>query len=148
MGWGQRWRIDSREKWLRILGALADRMIDFAEHPADLILREPRVEKEGWQRNLFHAVCADIAAHWGLSPGETKRKIKESFYGAEVEIEAGKLTEKEVAEFQRLLRKIGPYEVVVQSSEDSDYDEYNRLTDHAYVMAADSGVRLPDRRLR
>lgn len=148
MSWLRRFRIDSREKWARILGALADLSVDFSRFPAELIVREERVEKEDWQRRHFHAVCADIAPHWGLSPGDTKRKVKESFYGAEVEIERGKLTPDEVVEFQRLLRKIGPYEVVVQSTEDSDREEYNRLIDHAYMMASEDGLRLADRRVR
>lgn len=148
MSWGSRWLIDSREKWERILRALAESSIDFERHHAELIFRDERVEKPDWARRLFHAICADLAPHWGISPAAVKARVKENFYGAEVLIGEGKLTADEVIELKRLLDKIGFYEVVVRSSEDSDADEYRRLTDHAILMAADDGVLIPDRRKR
>jgi len=146
--WLRRWRIDSRDKWQRLLRALADMTVDFAQHPAELIVRAEKEPIPGWARRMFHAVCAEVAPHWGLTPAATKTRVKEDFYGAEVYIEKGKLTDDEVLKFKALLDKLGHYEVVIRSSEDSDADEYVRLVDHAYLMAADSGLHLADRRQR
>jgi hypothetical protein len=147
VSWSRRWRIDSREKLARIMRALLETSIDLAARPCELIFREVRVEKEDWQRRLFHATCADIAPHWGLTPAETKDRIKQEFYGTDVIVQRGRLTNDEVLEFQRLLRKIGPHhQVVVQPSEDSDREEYDRLINYAYQMASESEINLPDRR--
>lgn len=146
MAWAWAWRIDGRRKWAAILSALVDR--SSIEFPCEIIVRSERTPIQGWRRAKFHAACSDLAPHWNMAPGEVKQKVKEDFYGAEVMIEKSRLSEAEVAEFQRLLSKIGPYTVVVQSSEDSDDEEYGRLVDHLYLMAADSGVELPDRRMR
>jgi hypothetical protein len=148
MAWQRRWRIDSQGKWLAILRALTGLGWDFAARPCELLVRTERVEKTEGQRRLFHAVCADLAPHWGMTPEGVKAKVKEGFYGGEVHIGPGRLTEDEVATFMRLLAKVGPYTVVVQSSEDSDREEYGRLIDHAYQMAAESEVYLADRRTR
>ena len=148
MSWLRRWRIDSRAKWATLLRALLDMQVDFAQHPSELIVREEREPIPGWARKMFHAVCAEIAPHWGLTPAQVKTRIKEDFYGAEFQIERGKLTDDEILTLQRLLNKMGPYELVIRSSEDSDGPEYVRLVDHAYLMAADSNLHLADRRRR
>lgn len=148
MSWARRWRIDSRGKWRAILTALIDMSVDFARNPCELIVRNVREEKTHGDRKLFHAVCADIAPHWGMTPGATKTKVKEDFYGATVSIEPGRLSTEELVAFKRLLDKLGHYEVVVQSSEDSDREEYCRMIDHAYQMAAESEIQIPDRRTR
>lgn len=146
--WLRRWRIDSRSKWATLLRALLDMQVDFAQRPAELIVREEKEPIPGWARRMFHAVCAEIAPHWGLTPAAVKARVKEDFYGAEVHIGHGKLTEEEVLTLKRLLDKVGHYEVVQRSSEDSDADEYVRLVDHAYMMAAESDLHLADRRRR
>lgn len=148
MAWARRFRIGSREKWVAILRALASMSVDFTKHPAELVFRSEREEKTHGDRKLFHAACADIAPHWGLTPGQTKSKVKEDFYGVEVIVEPGRLTDAEMVAFKGLLAKLGHYEVVVQSSEDSDREEYIRLIDHAYQMAAESGANVTDRRTR
>lgn len=148
MAWQLRRRIDGRGKWLAILSALRDISIDFARSPCELIVREARVEKTTGDRKLFHGACADLAPHLGLTPGETKTKVKEDFYGSEVVIAGGRLTPDELATFKRLLDKVGHYDVVVQSSEDSDQEEYRRLIDHLYQMASELGFQLADRRTK
>lgn len=148
MAWARRWRIDSRWKWTTILRALLDMAVDFERHPTELIVRPERRPIEGWRRRLFHAACAELAPHWGLTPGETKTKVKEDFYGTEVIVQRGRLTAEELIEFKRLLDKLGHYQIVVQSTEDSDDEEYERLTDHLYLMASESGFPLADRRTK
>lgn len=148
MAWQLRRRIGARGKWLAILSALRDISIDFERTPCELIVREARVEKNHGDRKLFHAACSDLAPHLGLTPGETKTKVKEDFYGAEVVIPGGRLSPEELATFKRLLDKVGHYDVVVQSSEDSDQEEYRRLIDHLYQMASEGGIQLADRRTK
>ena len=101
-----------------------------ARSPVELILREPRVEKSGDQRRLFHAVCADLAPHLGLTPGQTKEVVKEQFFGVEIRT------------------VLGVERRFVQSSEDSDREEYSRLIDFAYQLGAEQGIALADRRTR
>lgn len=148
MAWERRFRIASREKWLTILAALREMSVNFSEHPAQLIVRSERIPIQGWRRRLFHAVCSDVAPLWGVSPGEAKERVKTDFYGAEIVAEKGRLEPDEVIEFQRLLSKLGHYTLVLQSSEDSDDEEYARLVEHLYQMAAESGFHIPDRRTR
>lgn len=102
--------------------------IDFAKHPCELVVRSERVEKTDAQRALFHAVCADIAPLWALPPRAVKLRVKADFYGVEV------------------IDRDGVIVGVVPSSEDSDREEYSRLIEHAYQMAAESGHHIPDRR--
>lgn len=146
MAWGYRWRIDGWPKWKAILGALLERAA--IEFPCEIIVRAERIPIAGWRRNLFHAMVSEVAPHWGLSPAEAKLRVKTDFYGAEVPIEPGRLTAEEVFELQRLLRKVGRYDVKVQSSEDSDDEEYERLCEHLILMAAESGFVISDRRPR
>lgn len=113
---------------MELLKALSEWEIDFATMPCELVFRSERVEKTAGQRNLFHAVCSDLAPHFGLTPGGMKLKVKASFYGIEIRDEAG------------------IYYAVVPSSEDSDREEYGRLIDHAYRMGAEQGFAVPDRR--
>ncbi len=148
MAWQLRRRIDGRGKWLAILSALRDLSIDFARYPCELVVRSERVEKTPADRGQFHAACADLAPLWGETPGAVKQKVKEDFYGADVVIEKGVLTPEETQELGRLLSKLGHYSVVVQSSEDSDQEEYRRLIAHLYQMAAESGHQLIDRRTK
>ena len=127
MAWFKRYRITSRWRLLAVLEALRHTLLDESE-PLELILRTERVEKSDAQRNLFHAVCSDLAPFWGLTPGGVKMRVKASFYGI-------------------LLRDMdGIYVEVQRKSEDSDYDEYSLLIDHAYQMGAADGIFIPDRR--
>lgn len=128
MAWQRRWRIESKEKWLRILRALIEMRIDPGRKALELIVREEREEKTVAMRKLFHAVCADMAPHLGYTPGATKLRVKASFYGVEVKNEDG------------------VYYALVPSSEESDREEYSRLIDHAYQYAANAGITLVDRR--
>lgn len=146
--WGLRWRILDKGKLLTIARALADMPIDFSRYPGELIFRNEREEKTDADRGRFHAICADIAPHWAETPGRVKEIVKIDFYGAEFFVGKGKLTEEEAIEFRRLLGKVGHYDLIIKSSEDSEREEYLRLTDHALLMAADSGVNIPDRRKR
>jgi len=128
MGFSLNWRISDRAKWQSRLRALLEMQFDPHYHPVELIVREIRKEKTPDQRRLFHAICGDIAPQLGLTPGQTKQYIKEEFYGIETKIVLGKLRH------------------FVQSTEDSDREEYSRLIDFAYQWAAEAGVVIPDRR--
>lgn len=128
MGWSRRWLFRSREHWRSVLGALLAMSFDPARQPVEMILRKPRVEKTHDQRKLFHAICAELAPHIGLTPGEAKQLVKQSFYGVERKLVLGRVRE------------------FTQSSEDSDREEYSRLIDHAYQVAAEAGVVISERR--
>lgn len=126
----RRWRIDSREKFARVIGALGAFKFDFERMPMELLFRNERVEKTDDQRRLFHAICNDLAPALGLEPRAAKLKIKADFYGVEVINEDGVIV------------------AVVPSSEDSDREEYSRLIDHAYRFAAEQDIFIPDRRTK
>ena len=128
MAWSRRWRIDSREKWHRILGALAAMAVDFRRHPVVLIAREEREEKTPEQRKLWHAVIGDLAPRMGMTPAQVKLRVKAAFWGVEVQGEG---------DF---------YYALVPSSEDADREEYSRLIDFTYQYAAEAGIVLVDRR--
>lgn len=105
--------------------------LDVAEkHPAEIIVRPARKEKTHDQRKLFHAICGDIALELGLTPGQVKEMIKQDYYGFE-KIRVGRRVYK-----------------FVQSSEESDREEYSRLIDYAYIWAAERGILIQDRRLK
>jgi len=127
VAWTRRWRIDSRRRLIAIAGLISHTLVSEGA-PLELILRTERKEKSHEQRKLFHAVCADIAPHWGLTPAGVKLKVKADFYGVDIKLEGE------------------TYYAVVQSSEDSDRAEYARLIDHAYQLAAESGHHIQDRR--
>jgi hypothetical protein len=128
MTWARRWRIDSREKWERILRTLADMKFDPDRHPMELIVREERREKSHEQRKLWHAVIGDLAPHLSLTPAQCKLLVKARFWGVEVKGEG---------DF---------YYALVPASEDADREEYSRLIDFTYQLAAEQGIYLPDRR--
>ncbi len=119
--------VDSPDRLRRVLAHVAAMPVSKAR-PIEVVVREPRREKSGDQRRLFHAVCADIALELGLTPGQVKDAIKVDFYGEETFIING-------------VRYAH-----VQSTEDSDREEYSRLIDHAYQWSAENGVVIPDRR--
>ena len=129
MAWTRRWRIDSRRRLTAIAGLISHTLVSEGA-PLELILRTERKEKSPAQRALFHAVCADLAPHLGLTPGETKQLIKEIFYGVETRT------------------VLGVERRFTQSSEDSDREEYSRLIDCAYQTSAEQGINIPDRRPR
>lgn len=112
------------------MSALLGMKIDFARCPVEVIVREERVEKTAPQRALFHAACSDLAPLLGLTPGQTKLRVKAAFYGVDVKTENG------------------VYVALVPSSESSDREEYSRLIDHVYQFAAEGGFELPDRRAK
>jgi hypothetical protein len=103
---------------------------DPERRPLEIIVREERIEKSNEQRKLFHAVCADLAPHLGLTPRACKLRMKADFYGVEVVNEDGVIV------------------AVVPSSEDSDREEYSRLIDHTYQFAAEQSIALADRRTK
>lgn len=121
---------DAPAKWKRVIGAIAGMTLPFAERRFELILREARVEKTDAQRRLWHAVVGDLAPILGLTPGETKHLVKAEFYGSETRTVMGRAHE------------------FVRSSEGSDREEYGRLIDFTYELAAREGINLNDRRTK
>jgi hypothetical protein len=130
MAWNRRWRIDSKEKWRRIVTGLLEMTFDPEKRPVVLVLREELVEKTPAQRALFHAICGDLAPHLGLTPRACKLLVKARFYGVEAADHDGVIV------------------AIVPSSEDSDREEYSQLIDFAYQMAAEQGIHLADRRTK
>lgn len=103
--------------------------LDVSEtHPAEIIIRPARREKTHDQRKLFHAICGDIGLEMGHTPGKVKMMVKQDYYGFE-KIRVG--------------RRVYKY---VQSSEESDREEYSRLIDYAYQWAAEREILIQDRR--
>lgn len=129
MGWQREWIIDSQDKLRRVLGGLSALVVN-PKFPFELILREQRKDKTTKQRNLFHAICAEGGPKVGLTPGEAKQAVKRDFYGYEVRSVQGRRYE------------------LIQSSEDSDREEYSGLIDYAYQWFSEAGVYVPDRRPR
>jgi hypothetical protein len=126
--WSMRWRIDTREKLRSVVASIAGMLV--GKQPLELILRTERVPIAGVQRRRFHAICADIAPHVGLTPGKVKLHVKADFYGLALVWENAIWVE------------------VIQSSEDSESEEYERLAEHALQWAAEKGVFIPDPRPR
>lgn len=110
---------------------LANTMVS-EDAPLELILRSERVEKTSAQRALWHAVMADAAPHLGLTPGEVKQLIMETYHGFEMKTVFG-VEHKFVNE---------------TSSEDADRELYGRRIDFTYQYLAENGIVLPDRRQR
>lgn len=121
MAWSRRWRINSREKWLRILAHLRDFGPDFRRHPLELIVREEITPKSDAQRALFHAVCEDVGPLIGYTPGEFKDEVKRQWFGDG---------------WQRM------------STEDLPHEHYGHMIDLAYRIASWNEIYLPDRRSR
>lgn len=119
MPFSRRWRIDSREKFERVLRALKAFEPDFARYPCEVIIREELVPLSDRQRALFHAVCADAAPHFGQTPGQFKKDVKREYFGDGFEH---------------------------MSTEDLSHEQYGQLIDTAYLVAAEGGVVIPDRR--
>jgi len=92
----------------------------------EIVVRPAWRDKTPDQRKLFHAICTDIGLEVGLTPGQVKAAIKEDFYGTD--------------EFFVGNRKYRG----VQSSEESDREEYSRLIDFAYQWAAEREVLIRD----
>lgn len=121
MAWSRRWYVDSREKWRRILNALAEMQVDLKRHPVEIVVREQTQPKSDRQRALFHAACGDLAAVLGYWPGEMKMVIKLRYFGDDWEC---------------------------YSTEDLDHEHYGALIECLYATAADLGIVLPDRRTK
>lgn len=113
------WHIDSQEKWLRTLAALRDRAREFSEHPIELIVRDWKRPKSDRQRKLFHAVCNDLGIELGYFPGEMKAEVKRRYFGDDWE---------------------------EYSTEDLSHEDYGHLIECVYVLAAELGIFIPDRR--
>lgn len=109
--------------------------IDFSRHPVELVVREEVPEKTPRQRALFHAVCDEIGAILGYFPGEFKREVKRRYFGNPDAVE----------ELLDALADLGRQEY---SSEDLAYEQYGRLIDCAYLVAAELEIVVPDRRRR
>jgi len=129
MAWSQRYRIASRAQLRAVLAGLAPLLVDERE-PLELILRTEHVPIKHVQRKRFHAICKDIAPLAGMTPGNVKRHVKADYYGVS------------------LVYEDGVYVEVIESSEDSDGPEYERLADHALQWAAERGHFIPDRKPR
>lgn len=121
MGWSRRWHIGSREKLLRVLGALREFDLNFREHPVEIVVREPLVQHSAGQRALFHAVCDDVGPRLGYTPGEFKDELKKIYFGDG---------------WDRL------------STEDLDHEHYGYLIETAYRVAAWCEIVVLDRRSR
>ena len=123
----RRYFIDNRIRLAEVATELMRYPVE-AERPLEVIVRTPRKEKTPEQRRLFHAICGDIGGTLGLTPGEVKSAIKQDFFGVDKVKIGGRVYD------------------VVQSSEDSEREEYGRLIDYAYIWAADREVKVADRR--
>lgn len=121
MAWSRRWRIADREKWSAVLRALLGFEIDFARNPVEIIAREELREKSDGQRALFHAIVSDLATEIGYTPGQLKCEIKRIYFGDDW---------------------------AHYSTEDLDHARYGELIETAYMVAADLGIFIPDRRRR
>lgn len=97
-------------------------------HAAEIIIRPQRKEKTHDMRALWHAVMGEAAPHLGLTPGQTKQLIKQEFFGVDEKVVAGRRYE------------------FVQSSEESDRQEYSRLIDFTLQFLAEQGIHIQDRR--
>ena len=100
----------------------------------ELVLRSWRREKSDDQRRLWHAVIADAAPHFHLTPAEMKLLVKRLYFG--IEIKTVSLIGREVTV------------EVIQSSEGLDRKEYSALIDATYQLCAEQGINIPDRRPR
>lgn len=121
MAWQRRWRILSKAKWLAILRALEEMPLEFRRRPLELIVREEPKDKTARQRALFHAVADDLGQQLGYFPGEMKRTIKQYYYGDGWE------------KF---------------STEALDHEHYGDLIECTYMIAAELGIYIPDRRTK
>lgn len=130
----RRWRVDSPEKFARVIGALGTFKFDFERRPMELILREELRHKSDAQRRLWHATMSDLAPHLGLTPAETKGLIKRLFFG--VTLKTVTLAGREV-----------PVEIV-PSSEEADAEQYSELINFTLQFSAEQGIALQDRRTR
>lgn len=135
MPWSRRWRIDSREKFERVLRALEAFEADFSRMPCEVIIREELQPLTDRQRGLFHAVCEDAAPHFGMSPGEFKAEVKRQYYGDEDMID-------------RLIALLRGVQSGKFSTEQLDHEHYGLLIDVAFLICAEAGVVIPDRRAR
>jgi len=130
MAWQRHWVIRSREQWAQVTNALAGfEVAPFIQRqPLELILRELYKPKTHSQRKLFHAICADMAPHFDLTPGDMKRLIMANYGGSDM---------REIA---------GIWMHIVPSSEELEREEYSALIDSAFQLAAEAGKVVPDRR--
>ena len=119
--------VRTRERLRDVLDSFKGLMVSEGS-PLEIIVRTPRKEKTAEQRGLWHVTMDDLAPQLGLTPGQTKQLIKSEFYGTETRTVAGRQYE------------------FVQSSEDSDREQYSALIDFTMQFAAEQGIYLPDRR--
>lgn len=78
------------------------------------------------QRKRFHAICADIGKEIGLTPGQVKEAVKQTYFG----LDEFKVKDK--------------WYRIVKSSEEADRMEYSALIDAAIQWGAEAGVVIPD----
>lgn len=98
--------------------------------PLEVVVRPPRKEKTGDQRRLWHAMLSEFASHTGMTPAEAKGVVKAEYFGPEpMTLPSGHVVQ-----------------VVRESSEDLDREQYSRLIDFTAQFAAEHGVVLSDRR--
>jgi len=95
--------------------------VDLSRHPVELIVAEAQAEKTPGQRALFHAVCDDVSVELGWWPGEFKNEIKRLYFGDD---------------WHHF------------STEDLNHEQYGRLIECAYFVAAEMDVTVIDRRRR
>lgn len=87
--------------------------------PVEIIARTAFVEKSPNQRNLFHAVCDEIGVQLGYFPGEFKEVVRRHYFG---------------------------FDARYFSTEDLDHEHYGHLIECTYMLAAELGINIPDRR--
>lgn len=115
---------NSRKRWLEVLSMLSNMLIR-QEDDLQLTVGPVRKEKTHTQRKLFHALCAEAGKGLGYTKGQVKAMVKIEHYGTDTMTTPSKKT----------------YEVV-QSSEDSDREDYSALIETLLRWAAENGVPL------
>lgn len=128
MTWQRHWVIRDESRWTQVLKALLLFRVDFTRHPVELIVRDLKKGITYEQRGLFHAVIADVAPFFDLTPADMKRLVMAKYAGAEM---------REVA---------GIYMMIVPSTEDLSREQYSALIETTFQIAAEQGINVPDRR--
>ena len=95
------------------------------EHEWLVTIDRYQPDKTSEQRNGFHLLVDKFAAEIGEAPDRVKQSVKAECFGVEFFEIAGRVTE------------------CVKSSELAKRDEYSRLIETCYRLAAECGIILP-----
>lgn len=98
------------------------------EDNLEVIIRPHKDDQTAEQRGFFHVLVGLIAGELGYSPGDMKQVIKAECWGTHPVTVRGITVE------------------VIKSSAKADKDEYSRLIETAYRVAAECGIELPNPR--